>query len=145
VTEDGPVLGLSWALRWSLIFVAAQIAGIVTNALLLAVDALGVATRDHVDNSAGNLWRNYVVGQIDSPLLLAVPLVLALVVLWFVGPRLGGVGFRVLSLVVFLWITPCALVFWSGEFSLWTWLVAQLAVAATIRLPRARRRVSVPA
>jgi hypothetical protein len=127
---------LRWAAAWSLAYIAAQTCGVLVNGLLYAADALGMATNDHQDLATGEVFSDFVWPLIPGLLtVMSGPFALALIVLWFAGRHRGPVGFRVLSLIMFLWITPVQFFLWDIGWSFWTWLIAQLLIAVTIQLP----------
>ncbi len=144
-TATGALQPLRWCFTWGILYLAAQTLGVVVNVAALAVDFLGVATEAHADTSSRNLIENYLVAEIRFvDIFLTAPLVLALIVLWALGPRLRSSQFRVLSFVMFLWFAPLMVLFFGTEFLLQIWFIVSLVFASAIRLPQDRTRSQAP-
>jgi hypothetical protein len=129
---------LRWFAGWSLAYVAAQITGVLANGLLVAADVASMASNNnHPALATEDVLSDFVWPLVPGLLIvLSAPFALALTVLWFAGRRFRSGGFRVLSLVMFLWITPLMLLSWDIGWSFWTWLIAQVVVATAMRPPR---------
>jgi hypothetical protein len=136
----GGLQAVRWWVTWGVSILVVHLLGVLVNALAMAVDFLDVATKTHGDTSARGIIDNYIVGTLFIVVLLAFPLVIALAVLWFVGPWLNSRRFRILSFVMFLWYAPFVVLFYGSTFHPYIWLITSVVIAAVIRLPSTSQR-----